>query len=66
MATATMIAGPNGSGKSTLTMQLAGQGFDFGDYLNADDIARGMTGSSIETAAQAQAEVRARRSAALA
>lgn len=61
-----MVAGPNGSGKSTLTMMLAQGGLDFGQYLNADDIARGLTGSPAETASRAQQEVRAKRDAALA
>ncbi len=34
-----MIAGPNGSGKSTLIARLQTAGIDFGQYLNADDIA---------------------------
>jgi predicted ABC-type ATPase len=61
-----MIAGPNGSGKSTLTSALAKRGFEFGEYLNADDIAKGLSGSAVEIVAAAQAEVRLRRDAALA
>lgn len=56
-----MIAGPNGSGKSTLTAELVGRGIELGEYLNADDIAKGMTGPPAEVAANAQAEVRRRR-----
>lgn len=65
MAVATMIAGPNGSGKSTLTIELQRQGYDFGIYLNADDIAKGLVGPPGETAVIAQEEVRTKRSAAL-
>jgi predicted ABC-type ATPase len=53
-----MIAGPNGSGKSTLTRILESQGIDFGEYHNADDIARDLDGSPEFVAAQAQARVR--------
>jgi predicted ABC-type ATPase len=34
-----VIAGPNGSGKTTLTNRLRGLNFDFGIYVNADEIA---------------------------
>jgi predicted ABC-type ATPase len=34
-----VIAGPNGSGKSTLTDYLVEAGFDFGEYINPDQIA---------------------------
>jgi predicted ABC-type ATPase len=34
-----VIAGPNGSGKTTLTNRLRSLGFDFGTYINADEIA---------------------------
>jgi predicted ABC-type ATPase len=60
-----MIAGPNGSGKSTLIALLEAAGIDFGEYLNADDIARGMHGDPAQVAAAAQAEVRRRREQAL-
>ena len=40
-----MIAGPNGSGKTTLSNQLRNDGVDFGRYINADDIARSLSGS---------------------
>lgn len=40
-----MIAGPNGSGKTTLTLRLRERGFDFGEYINPDDIAAGLEGS---------------------
>ena len=65
MPVVTMIAGPNGSGKSTLTRLFADSGLDFGEYLNADDIAAGMDGPLEEVAQKAQAEVRRRREAAL-
>jgi predicted ABC-type ATPase len=60
-----MIAGPNGSGKSTLIALLMAAGIDFGEYLNADDIAHGMHGDPVHVAAAAQAEVRHRREQAL-
>jgi predicted ABC-type ATPase len=34
-----MVAGPNGSGKTTLTNILRNSGHDFGEYINADEIA---------------------------
>jgi predicted ABC-type ATPase len=65
MPVATMIAGPNGSGKTTLTDALTRQGIVFGEYFNADDIAKTLTGDSMSIALAAQAEVRSRREAAL-
>jgi len=61
----TVIAGPNGSGKSTLTNQLVSGGINFGEYFNADDIAREMSGSPQGIAAAAQQVVREQRAAAL-
>ena len=49
-----LIAGPNGSGKSTLTNSLMSQNFDFGVYINPDEIAARLTGSDIARAKQAQ------------
>ena len=40
MPVLTVNAGPNGSGKSTLTAMLEAEGVEFGEYLNADNIAR--------------------------
>jgi predicted ABC-type ATPase len=34
-----VVAGPNGSGKTTLTTRLREFGLDFGEYINADEIA---------------------------
>ena len=34
-----IVAGPNGSGKTTLTNRLRAIGLDFGEYINADEIA---------------------------
>lgn len=65
MAVLTVIAGPNGSGKSTLTDKLIGQGASLGEYLNADDIARGLEGALEEVSARAQQIVRDKRDAAL-
>ena len=66
MPVVTMIAGPNGSGKSTLIATLMQRGVDFGEYLNADDIAANLSGADESSARIAQQEVRARRERALA
>jgi predicted ABC-type ATPase len=60
-----MIAGPNGSGKSTLIDLLGKAGIVFGEYLNADDIARTLSGTPQEAALAAQVQVRERRQQAL-
>lgn len=49
-----MIAGPNGSGKTTLTDWLRQQRVDFGEYINADDIASRLRGSYDTRIAEAQ------------
>lgn len=49
-----IIAGPNGSGKTTLTRQLLADGFDFGNYVNPDDIAAGLDGDYDERVRRAQ------------
>lgn len=49
-----VIAGPNGSGKTSLTRFLQQQGYDFGDYINPDDIAKDLTGTYEERVRQAQ------------
>ncbi len=49
-----VIAGPNGSGKSTLTRKLASAGFNFGEYINPDDIAAGLVGSYDDRVLRAQ------------
>jgi predicted ABC-type ATPase len=49
-----MIAGPNGAGKTTLTNWLRQKGFDLGEYINADDIARELQGSYGARVAEAQ------------
>ncbi len=41
----TMIAGPNGAGKTTLTNRYRQIGYEFGTYINADDIAQGLVGT---------------------
>lgn len=48
------IAGPNGSGKTTLTRQLLADGFDFGNYINPDDIAARLDGDYDERVRRAQ------------
>ena len=50
-----VVAGPNGSGKSTLTDYLTGAGIDFGEYINADQIAAGLDMSEPARSKQAQA-----------
>jgi predicted ABC-type ATPase len=49
-----MIAGPNGAGKTTLTLRLRTAGFEFGEYINPDDIAGELTGSYESRVAMAQ------------
>lgn len=51
--TLTIICGPNGSGKSTLTDALMRE-FEFGRYINADEIASRLTGSPDEASREAQ------------
>jgi len=58
-----MVAGPNGSGKTTLVQALQARGIDFGEYINPDDIADGLTGSYDERVAQAQSIADDRRNA---
>lgn len=49
-----VIAGPNGSGKTTLTNHLRQSGIDFGEYINPDEIAAGLTGNYDDRVRQAQ------------
>jgi len=49
-----VVAGPNGSGKSTLTQFLLRQGYDFGHYINPDEIAETLSGSYEQRVQQAQ------------
>jgi predicted ABC-type ATPase len=65
MPIVTMIAGPNGSGKSTLTNMLVKRGISFGEYLNADNIAKDLVGDPVTTASLAQQMVRDARAEAL-
>ena len=37
-----MIAGPNGSGKTTMTAELIADQTMFYEFINADEIARGL------------------------
>lgn len=62
----TLIGGPNGSGKSTLITELRIRGISFGDYLNADEIARHTLGDRTQANLRAQAAVREMRAEALA
>lgn len=54
----TVIGGPNGSGKTTLINYLMNKGVEFGQYINADDIARksGLAGDAGALAAQLKAD----------
>ena len=65
MPVLTVVAGPNGSGKSTLTSTLKKAGVTFGEYLNADDIARSLQGELQEISVRAQEIVREKRTDAL-
>jgi predicted ABC-type ATPase len=50
----TVFAGPNGSGKTTLMRDLHSKGFQFGEYINPDDIAAELSGSYDERVKAAQ------------
>jgi predicted ABC-type ATPase len=57
-----IIAGPNGSGKTTLTTRLREFGLDFGEYVNADEIALSFPNSpDRDRLAQIEADNRRRR-----
>ncbi|MDE0009377.1 MAG: zeta toxin family protein [Gammaproteobacteria bacterium] len=69
----TIFGGPNGSGKSTAYVRFVSAGFDSGEYLNPDEIARSMRGpgdggsafgmrAGREVVERTRALVRARRS----
>lgn len=57
-----VIAGPNGSGKSSLTNHLRRQGYDFGFYVNPDEIAAELDGPYEDRVRRAQAIADNRRS----
>lgn len=50
-----VIAGPNGSGKSTLTERLRGLSYNFGTYINPDEIAATLDLPEPDRSRQAQA-----------
>jgi predicted ABC-type ATPase len=56
-----VIAGPNGSGKTSLIRFLERQNYDFGEYINPDDIAEELTGNYEERVRRAQALAEERR-----
>jgi predicted ABC-type ATPase len=60
-----MVAGPNGSGKTTLTQAMSAGGVDFGEYINADDLAKSLDGSYLERVKAAQLIADERRISAL-
>ena len=59
-----VIAGPNGSGKTTLTTRLREFGLDFGEYVNADEIALTLP-PAVDRDRSAQSEADRRRRALL-
>ena len=61
-----VVAGPNGSGKTTLTDGLRKRGYDFGEYINPDDIARELSGPYDFRVRQAQLIADERRDACVA
>jgi predicted ABC-type ATPase/RimJ/RimL family protein N-acetyltransferase len=61
-----VIAGPNGSGKTSLTTYLRSKSFDFGLYINPDDIAAELSGSYDERVRKAQQLADERRAEAIA
>ena len=46
-----MIAGPNGAGKTTVTPRILKKAYDIAEWVNADVIARGLSGLQPESAA---------------
>jgi predicted ABC-type ATPase len=46
-----VIAGPNGAGKSTTAPAIVGQALGIQEFVNADTIARGLSGFAPETVA---------------
>jgi predicted ABC-type ATPase len=58
-----MVAGPNGAGKTTLTGWLRRQAVEFGEYINADEIAESLAGSYGARVADAQVIADRRRQA---
>ena len=51
----TLFAGPNGSGKTTAYRRFLDAGYEAGEYLNADDIARRLAATSSQTSAEVRA-----------
>ena len=49
-----IVAGPNGAGKTTLTRWLRSREIDFGEYINADDIASELQGQEDVRVREAQ------------
>lgn len=59
--TVLVLAGPNGAGKSTVAPFLVRDVFGITDFVNADDIARGLSGFSPEAVAIAAGRIMLRR-----
>ncbi len=55
--TVIVLAGPNGAGKSTAAPFVLHESFGITEFVNADDIARGLSGFAPETAAIAAGRV---------
>ena len=51
----TLFAGPNGAGKTTAYRRFLDAGFEAGEYLNPDDIAKSRAQNSSETAVEVRA-----------
>ena len=56
-----VVAGPNGAGKSTVAPELLRDTFDVPAFVNADEIARGLSGFAPESAAIAAGRMMVRR-----
>lgn len=48
-----VIAGPNGSGKTTITNALRAKDYDFGEYINPDEITQALLASNLSPSTQA-------------
>jgi predicted ABC-type ATPase len=56
-----VVAGPNGAGKSTTAPAIVQQALGVNEFVNADTIARGLSGFSPETVAIAAGRIMLRR-----
>ena len=51
-----ILAGPNGAGKTTLSYTILPEIFECEDFVNADEIARGLSPFNPDKAAQKQGD----------